>query len=277
VYLFLIVFLLQDLEPAPGTPSFTPITPGNVITLGDYSMTVPDGFFLASEEDAPNMFELVNATFIPSCAGIFFASSGDWSYCGIIQHFPNQAYVPEPVLNLRVFDIIYRDKHLFTMKPFQGTTEVILPPRLDKEQGTVEVGVHYQTDIKSQSGVYIKKAWVNGHEAVMLSIRASSFENYLKNEEDILSLLDTVSTAVPTKPPTEKATLSYYRLFGVGEPKPVGEASAEDLLPAEMLASNGISKQVIAFSVVSALFGIIVLLVAWNLSRKAKAKTDEAE
>lgn len=273
--IFLLCLLLQETPvqdsstPTTGETTtqekvFTPITEGNVVNVGSFTLTVPPGALYASEDDAPAMFKLAKAAYIPNCAGIFFSKNDDWSFCGVVQYFPVQPFSWDPELPAEYFEGAFQRRHLYNLSLIAGTGQVILPPTLDKDQGTFSMGMHYAEEEGNSKGVFIKQMWVNAQEGVLLSIRADSFESYQNNEEMITAMMDSITPGEMAPESLDAKPTSYLRLLGINPEKKNAEAS------------EGIPTPVLVGSVLLLVFGIGLLVFSVRKMKEQAANAEEA-
>lgn len=244
------------------TKTFHPITEGNVIQVGTFDITVPTGTVYANEDDAPLMFKLAKADYVPNCAGIFFSKSNTFQYCGVIQHVPYQPHTLTPVMPDKYFTDIFGTRHIYNLSTLTGSAEVILPPTYDETEHAFSLGYHYQ-DTPENTGVFVKKVWVTNQDALLLSIRVDNFDVYQTFEEELTGILLSIAPTGRATEPLMTQPISYLELLGLTEQHPV--------------QSTKMPLVTIIVSVTLALLGIVLLAFAIRLLKKQEKERKETE
>jgi len=262
---FILLLLSQQ---ADNTTTFTPIPPGNQVPMGSYLVTVPDGVYMAGEQDAATIYRLAGTEFVPNCTGVFF-SGEDTGFIVIIQHYPFQSFTLEPPVDGSVFDQLFTQTHLLLNEPYEGGTDVFIPATRSEADQTFTYGIHY-FDTESKPGYFAKKAWVSDQDALLMTLTASE-ESYPANQEIIESIFQSV---VPNetyeKVPLSLEPQSYLSLLGIRRDEPAQDASAGgEEVP-------GVDPMIYVASGALIVGAIVLMVMATRMKKRAAKPSDEA-
>ena len=250
---------LQNTAQTPGDEpeneariSFEPLYPGNQIQIGEFKLTVPDGFFFADEGNAHHMYRLAGADYIPNCVGIFFSNQANWDFAIVAQYYQGKNLVLAPEATDELVSGQFAGHHLYYMRPVQGDFKMVIPPTLDLERGSFVVGVSYDnTENAENSGVFIKKIWIRNGNAMIFSLGSTSI-GYDRNAKEILTAFDALEiVADPAPAPGDQPQVSYLELLGL----------SPQFVPIEEQPSY------MVFSLFAAVFGILLLVVALRIKK----------
>ena len=249
---FLLCFMAQEIK-------YIPISPGNVVPIDSFQVTVPDGVLLAEEDNVASLYPLIGVEGIPNCAGIFVDDSNDWDYQMIIQHWAFQRFSMEDV-DPSVFTTIFSQTHFLTTQPYVGDVDFFMPPVVNELDRTFSFGVHYfNTELRA--GFFAKKVWLSDQGGLIITLNATE-EAYERNAEKIAAIFQSVSlNPNEEKVELKTAPLDFLALLGVSkqEPPPVEAVAA----PGE-----GLSTSVILTSLGLAVLAGLLLFFAMKLQKQ---------
>jgi len=211
---------------------FLPISPGNVITIGNFSYEIPEGSVYVDAENVHHMFTLVGADNVPNCVGMFVSSSNTWDHSITVQHLPGQSISLEPKLASHQLEMMFSMKHFLTLKPVEPKQEasVVWPARHDPETHSFSFGMRYLEGEDQTPYYYIKKIWATGEDALVFTLKAKE-SAYLSEQEAIEAALNAVVPAAEAEPAAsinDPAALSYLTLLGLTYTPKGDEAVAEN-------------------------------------------------
>ncbi len=262
------LLLFQDhnhAEHGENGVSFTPISSGNVVTLGDYSLTIPEGTLYADENNVQYMFSLAGAVDIPNAVGMFASSSGTWDYSVTVQHIDSENFKFTPIPPM-VYQLFFGQNDLLTLYPVEGIANVLFEPELDFDQQSVQVAMQYvYKDGKVVNAM--KKVWVTATEALILTLNSNE-----AGFDGDFEQISKIFTSVAIKPEALKAEpgpdpIPSYSLLGM---KPNFEINPEAL-------NSGAEEEPEPISLVPSLilisFAGILLFVAMKLRGRKKETT----
>jgi len=270
VAIFLLVLLMvQDQE---SNIEIQPITPGNQVPLGSFLLTVPEGIFLAPEDNAALFYRAAGTDRVPNCVGVFFHGE-DNGFIVIIQHFPFQNFILEPEVSDNVFNTLFAQNHLLMSTPYQGEVDVFMPPFRNETENTFSFGIHY-FNTTSRPGYFAKKVWVSDQDALVMTLAASE-ASYIKHQE----LVEAALQSVTDNPAYEAISLtmeprSYLGFYGIT--RTADDAQGNSAESAQTPTEEPVSPMIYAASA-ALIGGSILLLILAARMRKREAPTPEAD
>ena len=234
---------------------FTPVHAGGVIQTGSFAIAVPDGCLYADQDNVQYMYGLAGASFIPNCIGMYFSGANDWTYSVTVQHYPFQNFTLEPSLEPEAFVEAFRNYHLYRHSPVNQPGEVVLPPSYNPDEGSFAMGMRY-LDQQGKPGIFIKKVYVTGQDALLLSMQSSEagYNEHLEEIEAIFQSISKTENNIP--PPMEMAPISYLELLGMNASQ---ESQAEGIPANIKIVSAGL-----------VVFAVILMVVAIRILKKKK-------
>ncbi len=188
--LFVLSFLMlfQD-HDHDSMVKFQPVSSGNVVEIGSYSLTIPEGVLYAGEDNVHYMFKLAGADFIPNAVGMYASASGTWDYSVTVQHFPSQNihFYPLPP---EIYQLYFNQIDMLTLRPVEGLANVLLSPQLNFDDQSVMLAMQYIWP-DGQVVNCMKKLWVTPTEALIFTLNSNEagFDGDFSQIEDIFSMV----------------------------------------------------------------------------------------
>jgi len=266
--IFWLFLALQDPqhETTPPTAEKMPIVTiqsGNVVDAGGFRISVPPGINLVIDNDALAVYEALGIS-VPNGKGVFISNQDDHSFHAVLQHYPYQPSVLEPRQPPEFFSDYFSKVHLYYGRPIIGKCTILLPAAFNDDEGSVVIGLSYEGSNQT-SAVYYRKVWVTDQEAMVLTLRVSSFDAYLEKEDLLLSLLDAVSHEAAEESPLDIPKESYLTFLGV---KAIFQ-------PIDVQGDEGLPMSVKLTSATLLLFAVTLLFFARRRHSQTQATTDD--
>ena len=274
LFVLSLVLIFQDAQHVHGTETdgdkitFSPISAGNVVDIGSFSLTIPDGTLYADEANVHYMFKLAGADNIPNAVGMFASTSGTWEYSVTVQHVPAQSFrfirLPPQIVQL-----FFAQNDLLTSQPVDGIANVLLEPQFNVDEQSMMLAMQY---VYSNGKVVnaMKKVFVTSKDALVLTLNSSEagFEGDFDQIDRIFGTVKVDPEVLKLEPPAD--AIPSYILLGMQPNFKVD--------PAKVNAMTEEEPEPISFvpSAILIGFAIVVLLIAMKL-RGNKAKAAESE
>jgi hypothetical protein len=196
------------------------LPPGNQVYFGEFVLTVPEGAFLAIEEDAEPMYPLIKLHHLNKGVGVFFDANANWDWGIAVQYYPNEVAISEiPLEPSVVADTFSTQNHLFFLEPLEGesATTVIMPPQWSDDRTSFELGIHYDEGKADQLGYFLKKAFFGKQGTLVFSARIQE-DAYIDRIETVERVFNETVGFLPveeTSTPPDLELKPYIQFFGM--------------------------------------------------------------
>lgn len=197
---------------------FQPLTAGNQLVYGEFTIDIPSGTLYALEEDAHNMYPLLKFHEFKNGVGIFYDANANWDWAIGVQYIPDQIAdttieLPENTLD----NFFLTQRHLHFLTPLSETNQstIFLPPMMNDTLTSFEMGVHYSAGPEDNRGYFAKKVFM-GSEGTLVLVARIVEVNFIDRIELVERVLnEAITVNLSDAAPDPEKVIPYPNFLGI--------------------------------------------------------------